>query len=102
MQPLIEAQSYKIKLYQSAMKFVHGDYDMVTEIYVPSHAIAFNTSQGTLHVFEIKKIRSDDNLINIMIEQPIADELKNIAQLNTQLNLRKHAMMSKAELYTHV
>jgi hypothetical protein len=98
MQPLVEAIKYTTTVYTSTSDFIHGNGKTVTEVFIPSHAIAFNIRDETINVFILEKPR-DNQQQSIMIEQSMVDHLVKIIEIEEQLQCEKLKLKSTAQLY---
>ena len=46
-------EMWSIKITESVLSMVHGQFEIIREFYIPKHGIAFNVVDDNVHVFSV-------------------------------------------------
>jgi Cdc6-like AAA superfamily ATPase len=100
MQHFIDAYRYTTSgIYQNIQDVFIGKELNVNEIYIPSHQIGFNIANNEFNVFKLINPRTNSSMQRILFDKDIADELKEIVDMEAQIKKRKRVIEPEAIMY---
>ncbi len=87
----MKAEIYEVKVCNSALEKVHGYFQTIREIYIPSKKITFNEDRISFHCFSSNRSRynTDDSTKIGEIEVPKAMVLAMINYTNASKRMKK-------------
>jgi hypothetical protein len=86
----IKAEIWELKIYGSAIDMIHGAYQTITELFVPSEKIGCNLADEYLHCFLVNperygKIGMVKLIKSIMIPSEFVERLKKYIKLQGKI-----------------
>jgi len=81
----MHAIKYKVKVYDSETSFVHGFYNLIDEIFIPSLKLCVNIFNDNVSVFSMDKPRSAESVTDIYLSGDLISKLEKYNILKSEL-----------------